>query len=131
MDQWMIDPKEDIIYREPVPTQNTYSYWIYIFIIFVGVIVFYLVYYAVKYNTHKSNYLIPSNATNYKIYLANIIEDIQNTWKNTIEKWKEYRERYLFESHITNGVFHKSKATDFVHSLMSSSSSSSTFRKNE
>jgi len=117
MDKWIIDPKEDII-QQVDPAKK--SYLIHILLISIIFAIIYLIYYAFKYNANKSNYIIPTNAVNYKLHLDNIIKDIQNAWINIIDQFKKYRERVIFESHYTKGVFYKNNTTDLVDSFISS-----------
>lgn len=111
MDKWMIDPKENI--REPPLHTNYLIYLLVILILFIIL----LIYYAIKYNIYENNFIINQNAEGYKITLEDIKQDIKNTLRTWMEKFEYYRGRYLFESQITNGVFHKSKAIDFVNSF--------------
>ena len=119
MDKWMIDPKEDIVSRELSPINISF--------VVVILFLFSLMYYAVKYSLYPSNDVNKHSTTNIKLYLANLLQGFQTTWTNGIQTLKEYGERVLFETHIINGVFHKTKTTDFLDSFISSSS----FRKNE
>lgn len=113
MDKWMIDPKENIIIQEPPSYTN---YIIPVLVVFIFFIIF-LIYYAIKYNIYEKHFIINQNAEGYQVTLEDIKQDIKNTWRTWMEKFEYYRERYLFESQITNGVFHKSKAIDFVNSF--------------
>ena len=93
----MIDPKENILMQEP-PIASTFP-WSLLFMIILG----FIMYYLVKYSTIFSK--------NTEDVSKITLEDIKQNIKNTLRLWKEsfesYRDQYMFESHITNGVFRK------------------------
>ena len=106
-DTFMTIPPEPTPLEEESHSRTWASWFMWVFILLVFIILVF--YYGVKYALNESKYVIKKNATDYKISLDELREDIKDwlRWWNVT--FYEKMNQFFFRQHVQNGTFKMTK----------------------
>jgi len=114
MDEFMIDPKENILNLHDIPTKHIVKQiddssadtfrksYFFIYLFFGGIALFFII---SKFDASKTE---------------QYLEDIKNKIKETLLEYRDWKDRIVYNQYIENGAFKATKYnTDYLSSIYS------------